>query len=114
MANDRQDNNQGLQQNHQQDNQEAQQSADLGDAVGDFDFVSDFSRFRCLRSSGDVMTLYKKKADKVRPVNQPHEGGLKPGGRSDWRAKAILKEQYKPSGKYGGWLIPKFSDIGPS
>ena len=32
----------------------------------DFDFSSDFSRWK---SSGDVLTLYKKKADKVRPVN---------------------------------------------
>jgi hypothetical protein len=74
----------------------------------EFDFSFDFSR--CL-GNGEVLTLYKKKADKVRPVNQPHEGGLRPGGKGNWRAEAISKEKYKPDGDYGGWLIPKFSDI---
>ena len=39
---------------------EKEEYIEFVDAVGDFDFVSDFSRFRCLGSSGDVMTLYKK------------------------------------------------------
>ena len=47
------------------------------DAV-DFDSVFDFSHsfdffdfliFHCLRQSGEVLTLCKKKADKVRPVS---------------------------------------------
>ena len=29
---------------------------------------------------GEVATLYKKKKDKVRPVDKPHDRGLKPEG----------------------------------
>ena len=64
-----------------------------------FDF-SDFSIFRYLRQSGEVLTLYKKKADKVRPVSRPHEGGLRPGGKGNWRMEAISKEKYKLGGAY--------------
>ena len=66
-----------------------------------FDF-SDFLIFRCLRQSAEVLTLYKKKADKVRPVSRPHEGGLRPGGKGNWHLEAISKECYKPGGAYGG------------
>ena len=38
------------------------------DFLRSFDF-SDFSIFQYLRQSGEVLTLYKKKADKVRPVS---------------------------------------------
>ena len=55
--------------------------------------------------------LYKKKVDKVRPVSRPHEGGLRPGEKGNWRTEVISKECYKPSSAYAGWLIPKFSDI---
>ena len=64
-----------------------------------FDF-SDFLIFRCFRQSGEVLTLYKKKADKVRPVSQPHEGGLRLGRKGNWRVEAILKEKYKLGGAY--------------
>ena len=33
---------------------------------------------------GEVETLYKKKKDKVRPVNKPHDLGLKPEGVENW------------------------------
>ena len=93
---------------------EREEYIEFVDDVEDVDFDFDFWRLGRspgrLRRFSDVLTLYKKKADKVQPVNQPHEGGLKPGGSSDWRAKAISKEQYQP-GKYAGWLIPKFSGI---
>ena len=68
------------------------------DSVFDFLIFFDFSEFlifRCLRQSGEVLTLYQKKADKVRPVSRPHEGGLRPGGKGNWRAEAISKEKYK-------------------
>ena len=101
------------------------------DSVFDFSHIFDFSRsfvfsdfsiFQCLRSpgrecsgrfgqSGEALTLYKKKADKVRPVSRPHKGGLRPGGKGNWHAEAISKGRYKPSGAYAGWIIPKFSDI---
>ena len=83
---------------------------DFYDSFDFFDF-SDFSVFRCLRQSGEVLTLYQKKADKVRLVSRPHEGGLRPGGKGNWRVKAISKEKYKLSGAYAGWIISKFSDI---
>lgn len=41
--------------------------------------------------------------------------GDTPGGREDWKAKAIKEKQEhrkdRPVGKYDHWLIPKFSDI---
>ena len=81
-----------------------------------FDFLcsfyfSYFSDFSCWRSFREVLTLYKKKADKVRPVSRPHEGGLRLGGKGNWRAEAISKERYKLGGAYAGWSIPKFSNI---
>ena len=33
----------------------------------------------------EVSTLYKKKPDKVKPVNLPHPGGMKPEGTKNWR-----------------------------
>ena len=57
------------------------------------------------------MILYKKKADKVRPVSQPHEGDLRPREKGNWCAEVILKKYYKLGGAYAGWLIPKFLDI---
>ena len=110
---------------------EKEEHIEFVDAVDfdfDFDFLhtldfsrsivfSDLSIFRCLQSprgfgqSGEVLTLYKKKADKVRPVSQLHEGGLRPRGKGNWHAEAISKEYYKLGGTYAGWLIPKFSDI---
>ena len=73
--------------------------------ANDFFSSSDF-----FGDTWDVSTLYKKKADKVKPVNLPHKGGLKPEGREDWRKRAMAKEVYVP-GKYSGWIIPKFSAI---
>ena len=58
----------------------------------------------------EINTLYKKKADKIKPVDLPHPGGIKPGGALNWWTKAISQEVYQP-GKYAGWIIPKFSSI---
>src|SRR5258705_1659607 len=83
------------------------------DSVFDFPHVFNFSSVfdfsRCWKSSGEVLTLYKKKADKVQPVSRPHEGGLRPGGKGNWRAEAISKEKYKPDGDYGGWVVSQYS-----
>ena len=37
----------------------------------------------------EINTLYKKKADKIKPMDLPHPGGIKPGGALNWRTKAI-------------------------
>ena len=64
---------------------EREEYIEFVDAVGDVDPAFG----RCL-GSGDVMTLYKRKADKVRPVNRPHKGGLKPGGKDDWLSRRLV------------------------
>ena len=74
-------------------------------------YFSDFVWVRGGKESGEVLTLYKKKADKVRPVSRPQEGGLRPGGKDNWCAEVISKECYKLGGAYAGWLIPKFLNL---
>ena len=49
----------------------------------------------------EINTLYKKKADKIKPVDLPHPGGIKLGGVLNWRTKAISQAVYQP-GKYAG------------
>lgn len=41
-----------------------------------------------------IITIYKKKADNVRPVNEPHRDGLMPSGKNNWREEAISTEKY--------------------
>ena len=38
-----------------------------------------------LNSFGEINTLYKRKKDKVKPVNRPHKEGLKPEGVENWK-----------------------------
>ena len=81
--------------------------------AGAYHFFSSSDHFNSRDSSSgilDVDTSYKKKADKVKPVDLPHKGGLKPEGKEDWRQRAIVKEVYT-LGKYSWWIIPKFSTI---
>ena len=40
-----------------------------------------------------INTLYKRKADKVRPVDSSTLDGLTPGGREDWRLRAIKRKK---------------------
>jgi hypothetical protein len=40
-----------------------------------------------------INTLYKRKADKVRPVDSSTSDGSTPGGREDWRLRAIEREK---------------------
>jgi len=54
-------------------------------------------------------TLYKRKKDKIRPANQPHMGGLKPGVDEDWKLK--LAGHPSPVNAKYPWLIPKFLDM---
>jgi len=37
----------------------------------------------------EALTLYKWKKDKILLANQPHMGGLKPGGDEDWKIKLV-------------------------
>jgi hypothetical protein len=58
-----------------------------------------------------VNTLYKRKADKVRPVDSSISDGSTPGGREDWRLRAIEREKQrgfdKQEGKFDYWLHPR-------
>jgi len=59
-----------------------------------------------------VYGIYKPKARKVRPVDQPDPTGVAPGGIMDWERTIEERLPAKPySGNYAKWLIPKFSDI---
>ena len=61
-----------------------------------------------------TLTMYKRKKDKVRPVNTPHRDGLKPERRMDWKHEKLKKEKEKGieyEGQHANWLIAKFSTI---
>ena len=62
-----------------------------------------------------VRTMYKRKKDKVRPVDVSQSDGSKPGGTEDWHEKAVEEERRSgynmPRAKYDQYLTPKFSDI---
>ena len=57
-----------------------------------------------------VNMLYKRKKDKVRPVDQPHSGGTIPKEQETWKEPlengSIINPFY-----YGGALVPKCSQI---
>jgi len=57
----------------------------------------------------EALTLNKWKKDKILPANQPHTGGLKPGGDEDWKIKLVGNPS--PINIKYPWLIPKFSNI---
>ena len=60
-----------------------------------------------------VNTLYKRVADKKKPINLGSSDGTKPLGNPNWRAETIAQETYvhDPESKYAKFLIPKFSKI---
>ena len=62
-----------------------------------------------------VNTMYKRKADKVRPVDSSQSDGSTPGGREDWRERAIAKERaagkHIQKGKFDNWLYPRTADF---
>ena len=55
-------------------------------------------------------TAYKKKKDKIRPLDQVTDGAGT-GGDPDYLIKCEAKEQYQRGGQFDKWLTPKFSDI---
>ena len=59
-----------------------------------------------------INTLYKRKADKMGPVNLGASVDEVPKGRDDW-LKSAREEKPAPknTGKYGDWLIGRFSDL---
>lgn len=67
------------------------------------------------KSAFELCTLYKRKADKVRPVDSDQSDGCAPGGDESWKTNVLKEEALKtanrPKGKYDHWLTPKFSDI---
>ena len=66
-----------------------------------------------LNSYGEINPLYRGKKDKVKPVNRPHQEGLKPKGVGKWKEQiAVYKsDDSNKSGSQYPWLIPKFSNI---
>jgi hypothetical protein len=62
-----------------------------------------------------VDILYKKKMDKVQPVDSDKSDRSVPGGSIFWREEIIKKELENllsaERGFYPQWLIPKFSKI---
>ena len=66
-----------------------------------------------LNSYVEINTLYKRKKDKVKPVNRPHKEGPKPEEVEKWKEQiAVYKgDDRNKSGSQYPWLIPKFSNI---
>jgi hypothetical protein len=61
-----------------------------------------------------VQPMYKRKAQKVRPVDSSFSDGTNPG-KLGWKEEILEGEQqgrYDKQGPYGHWLIPKFSVLG--
>lgn len=59
-----------------------------------------------------VNTAYKRKANKVRPLDIDSGTGETPGGLPDWRAKVITEEEPKPDdSKFSDLVHPKVSNI---
>src|SRR5207244_5560939 len=62
-----------------------------------------------------VHTAYKRKAQKVRPVDSDQSDGSKPGGELFWKQGMLEREKQSRTaeiwGQYSEQLIPKFSGI---
>ena len=88
---------------------------ELGRAIWRVSWQSDLT---AIQQQLLVNTKYKRKADKVVPVNRPDPTGAKPAATSDWREK-VLKKYYskewsvpKPiDGPFQAHVIPKISGI---
>lgn len=70
------------------------------------------------RSGGlRVATLYKRKADKVRPVDADATDGQVPGGRDDWqdrawrRLRVVAQKNDDTISKYHGILVPRTTEM---
>ena len=64
-------------------------------------------------SRARVDGAYKRKSQKVQPVDLSLSDGSKPDGSDTWRLDAIKRETpiLDPTDKYTHWLIPKFTPI---
>jgi hypothetical protein len=58
-----------------------------------------------------VSTIYKTKANKVRPVDLGETDGSKPGGCLDWLEKSKANDILCEPGLYSEWITLKFLDI---
>ena len=62
-----------------------------------------------------VATAYKRKAQKIQPVDWSISDGSKSGGRQDWKAREVDRERRlgldQPRGEFDRLLIPKFSTM---
>ena len=63
-----------------------------------------------LRQRGVVSTIYKKKKDKIRPLNQVTDGEGTDGD-TEYLGKCKKSETYEKGGLFDMSLIPKFSTI---
>jgi hypothetical protein len=65
-------------------------------------------------SSPRVMTIYKRKQDKIRPLDRPTNGEA-PGGDPQFFLKCEEKEikegRRVKKGEFDQWIMPKFSDV---
>lgn len=59
-----------------------------------------------------VATVYKRKAQKVRPVDDSTPSKSKPGGMDNWK-EVLLKraQEHATKGRFDHWLEPRFSKI---
>ena len=67
------------------------------------------------QQEGRVSTMYKRKVQKVRPVDSSVSDGTAPSGGMQWK-ESVTKSEMSQSvatarGPYDTWLIPKFSMI---
>ena len=62
-----------------------------------------------------VSTMYKRKADKVRPVDTSESDGTIPGGVNDWHERAVAQEKAAgkdvPQRDFDKWLYPRTADF---
>jgi hypothetical protein len=56
------------------------------------EFLSRNSELSDLYHYGQVRAMYKRKAEKVRPVDSHESDGSTPGGRPDWKERAIRQQ----------------------
>ncbi len=60
-----------------------------------------------------VYGIYKKKTEKIQPVNSSNSDGSTLDGNKNWKKRAIQQERFtvEVGAKYKDLLIPKFSDL---
>ena len=75
------------------------------------DVCSDTRVHKCqiIERQFDINTLYKRKKEKVTPMNKQHAGGLKPEGSENWKKELHTDGPSQPN--KCPWITPKFSDI---